>query len=169
MVPFHEQKSISTDITFQADTIDIHFLHPQLVRMTENIAFQLRKQNKLTGYVTVKLRYSNFETFTRQVTIAYTNADHVLYKIAQELIDKLFERRMPIRMIGIRFTNLIPRNHQISLFENTQEMIKLYQSIDGIKHRYGEKLLVRANGALVQNHHRANAGKSSYTCCATGS
>ena len=116
MVPFHEQKSISTDITFQADTIDIHFLHAQLVRMTENIAFQLRKQNKLTGYVTVKLRYSNFETFTRQVTIAYTNADHVLYKIAQELIDKLFERRMPIRMIGIRVRNLIPGNHQISIF-----------------------------------------------------
>lgn len=137
--------------------------------MKENIAFQLRKQNKLTGCVTAKLWYSKFETFTRQVTIAYTNADHVLYKIAQELFDKLFERRMPIRMIGIRVRNLIPGNHQISLFENTQEMIKLYQSIDSINHRYGEKLLVRANGALVQNHQRANAGKSSYSCCANGS
>ena len=146
VIPFHEQKSISTENTFQQDTIDVNFLHGVLIRMTEKIAFDLRKQNKLTGCVTVKLRYSNFETFTRQLTISYTNADHVLLKTAIELFDKLYERRILIRMIGIRFTNLIPGNYQIKLFEDTQEMIKLYQAIDSVKKRYGERLVIRAGG-----------------------
>jgi len=146
VVPYHEQKSISTESTFQTDTIDTHFLHSQLVRMTEEIAFQLRQQNKLTGCVTVKVRYSNFETFTKQITIPYTNADHVLLQTAKELFNKLYERRLLIRLLGIRFTHIIPGNYQISLFEDTQEMIKLYQAIDSVKKRFGEKTLIRAVG-----------------------
>ena len=142
--PYREQKSISTEQTFQMDTIDMKFLHAQLVRMTEKIAFELREQNKLTGCVAVKLRYSNFETFSKQRSIPYTNSDHKIMKTAQELFDQLFERRMLIRLIGIRFTNLVPGNHQINMFEDTQEAIKLYQAIDSVKKRYGEKYLLRA-------------------------
>jgi DNA polymerase IV len=149
VVPYHEQKSISTETTFQTDTIDTHFLHSQLVRMTEEIAFQLRQQNKLTGCVTVKVRYSNFETFTKQLTISYTNADHVLLKTAKELFNKLYERRLLVRLLGIRFTHLIPGNYQISLFDDTQEMINLYQAIDSVKKRFGEKTLIRAVGVGV--------------------
>ena len=147
VVPFHEQKSISTENTFQQDTIDINFLNSELVRMTEKIAFDLRQQDKVTGCITVKLRYSNFETFTKQLTIPYTNADHILLKTAKELFSKLYERRMLIRLIGIRFTNLIPGNYQISLFDDTQETISLYQAIDSVKKRFGEGLLIRAAGA----------------------
>lgn len=146
VIPYHEQKSISTETTFQTDTIDTVFLHSQLVRMTEEIAFQLRQQNKLTGCVTVKVRYSNFETFTKQITIPYTNADHVLLKTAKELFNKLYERRLLIRLVGIRFTHLIPGNYQISLFDDTQEMINLYQAIDSVKKRFGEKKIIRAVG-----------------------
>jgi len=146
VVPYHEQKSISTETTFQSDTIDTEFLHSQLVRMTEEIAFQLRQQNKLTGCVTVKMRYSNFETFTKQITIPYTNADHILLKTAKELFNKLYERRLLVRLLGIRFTHLIPGNYQISLFDDTQEMINLYQAIDNVKKRFGEKTLIRAVG-----------------------
>ena len=99
----------------------MNFLHQNLVRMTEKIAFDLHKQNKLTCFVTVKLRYSNFETYTKQLTISYTNADHVLLKTAKELF-KLYERRMLIRHIRIQFTNLKPGNYQIQLFEDTQEI-----------------------------------------------
>lgn len=146
VIPFHEQKSISTENTFQADTIDVNFLHAELVRMTEKIAFQLRDQNRLTGCVTVKLRYSNFETFTKQITIPNTNADHILLKTAKELFDKLYERRMLIRLIGVRFTHLVPGNYQINAFEDTERAINLYQAIDGVKKRFGEGLLVRAVG-----------------------
>ena len=146
VVPFHEQKSISTENTFQQDTIDMNFLNSELVRMTEKIAFELRLQGKVTGCITVKLRYSNFETFTTQLTIPYSNADHVLLKTAKELFTKLYERRMLIRMIGIRFTNLIPGNYQINLFDDTQETISLYQAIDSVKKQFGEGLLIRAAG-----------------------
>jgi len=147
VVPYHEQKSISTENTFQSDTIDLKFLSTELARMTEKIAFELRRQNRLTGCVTVKLRYSNFETFTRQTSIAYTNADHVLLKTVRELFLKLYERRMLVRLVGVRFTHLIPGNYQINLFEDTQEMISLYQAIDSVKKRFGEEFILKA-GAL---------------------
>jgi DNA polymerase-4 len=150
VVPYREQKSISTERTFQTDTINIEFLHSVLVRMTEEIAFDLRKQNKLTGCVSVKLRSANFDTVSKQSIIAYTAADHILLKVARELFDKLFERRMLIRLLGIRFTHLIPGNYQINLFEDTQENIKLYQAIDSVKYRYGPQFLRRAK-AIIKN------------------
>jgi len=146
VIPFHEQKSLSTENTFDQDTIDMRFIHAELIRMTERLAFDLRKQNRLTGCVTVKLRYSDFTTYTKQLTIPYTNADHVLMNTANELFAKLYERRMLIRLIGIRFTNLIPGNYQIRLFEDTQENIRLYQAIDSVKKRYGERFVMRAAG-----------------------
>ena len=146
VIPYHEQKSISTERTFQTDTIDMHFLHAELVRMTESIGFELRNQDKLTGTVTVKLRYSNFDTVVRQKSIDYTNADHILLQTAQEIFTKLYDRRLLIRLLGIRFTRLVPGNYQIKLYEDTQEMISLYQSIDSIKKRFGEQSLMRAIG-----------------------
>lgn len=146
IIPYREQKSISTERTFETDTINLNFLHAELVRMTESIGFELRKQNKLTGCVTVKLRYSNFDTVVKQKTIDYTNADHILLQTAQEILDKLYDRRLLIRLLGIRFTRMVPGNYQIKLYEDTQEMINLYQSIDSIKKRFGEDSLMRAVG-----------------------
>jgi DNA polymerase IV len=149
VIPFHEQKSISTENTFQQDTIDMDFLHSQLARMTEQIAFQLRSENKLTGCVTVKLRYSNFDTVTKQKTIAFTAADHKLQKVVKELFNKLFERRMLVRLVGIRFSHLVPGNDQINMFEDTQHMIQLYQAVDSIKKQFGEEMLLRGSSMKV--------------------
>ena len=146
VVPFHEQKSISTENTFETDTIDMRFLHSELVRMTEKIGFELRQENKLAGCVCVKVRYTNFDTEVKQRTITYTNTDNVLLETAKELFAKLYSRRMLIRLVGIKLTNLIPGNHQIRLFEDTEESIKLYQAIDSIKKQFGEKRLVKAGG-----------------------
>jgi DNA polymerase-4 len=146
IVPYREQQSISTERTFEADTINLRFLHAELVRMTESIGFQLRKQDKLTGCLTVKLRYSNFDTVVKQKTVDFTNADHILLPTAHELFERLYDRRLLIRLMGIRFTRLVPGNYQIKLYEDTQETIRLYQSIDSIKRRYGERLLIRAVG-----------------------
>ena len=151
VIPYREQKSISTEHTFQTDTISLNFLHAQLVRMTEAIAFELRNQDRLTGCLTVKLRYSNYETVVRQKTIDYTNADHLLLQTAQDLFEKLYSRRLLIRLLGIRFTRLIPGNYQINLYEDTQEVVRLYQSIDSIKKRYGEGSLLRAVGITNPN------------------
>jgi DNA polymerase-4 len=149
VLPYREEKSISTEQTFQKDSIDLNFLNSELVRMAESLAFELRSQNRLTGCVTVKLRYSDFETHTIQKTIPHTNGDHVIIQVAKELFAKLFQRRMLIRLIGIRFTNLISGTYQINLFHDTQEMIKLYQAIDSVKKQFGEKLLIRGSGFSI--------------------
>jgi len=148
VVPYREQQSISTEQTFETDTIDTTFLHKQLVHMTEKIAYELRSKNKLTGCISVKIRYSDFQTEQKQASINYTAADHDLIQKAKELFDKLYSRRQLIRLIGIRFSDLIPGIYQINLFSDTQEQIKLYQAIDSIKKQYGEKYLIRATGII---------------------
>lgn len=146
VIPYSEQKSISTENTFHTDTIDIRFLESELVRMTEKIAFELRQQDRLTGCITVKVRYSDFNTVTRQMVVAYTNSDHVILQKVKEIFHKLYDKRLLVRLVGIRFSHLIPGNYQINLFEDTQEMIHLYQQIDSIKRQFGEDLVKRAAG-----------------------
>jgi DNA polymerase-4 len=147
VVPYYEQKSVSTESTFPADTIDMEFLHAELVRMTEKIAFELRQQNKLTGCVTVKIRYTDFETVTKQMTIPYSCSDHVLLEKVKELFKKLYDRRQLVRLIGVRFSHLVQGNYQISLFDDSQEMIALYQAIDQIKNRFGWESLMKGTNA----------------------
>ncbi|CAN5752879.1 DNA polymerase IV [soil metagenome] len=146
VIPYREQKSISTEHTFESDTIDMNFMHRELVRMTESIAFDLRSKNKLTGCVAVKIRYSDFQTEQKQTTITYTASDHLLLQTVNELFDRLYTKRQLIRLIGVRFSDLIMGTHQVNMFEDTQESIRLYQAIDSIKKQYGEKLLIRAAG-----------------------
>jgi len=147
IVPYHEQKSIGTENTFETDTINVQFLHKELVRMTEKIAFELRSNNKLTGCVTVKIRYSDFQTLTMQSTIDYTANDHILLRKVKEIFNKLYDRRLLVRLVGVRFTNLVAGSYQINIFEDSQEMIGLYQAIDSVKKQFGEKLLFR--GACI--------------------
>lgn len=161
IVPYHEQKSIGTENTFETDTTDTGFLHQELVRMTEQIAFELRDNNKLTGCVTVKLRYSDFQTVTRQKAIPYTCTDHLLMQHVKELFGKLYDRRLLVRLIGVRFSQLVPGNYQINLFEDTHETIRLYQAIDHIKHRFGETRLIRAAGGFF------TADKTKKPCIST--
>ena len=146
VIPFREQKSISTEETFDSDTIDIFFIKKELVRMTEKIAFELRSQNKLAGCVAVKIRYSDFQTEHKQSSIDYTASDQVLIPKIKELFDKLFTRRQLIRLVGVRFTDLVAGTYQIHLFDDTEEMVKLYQAIDSVKKQYGEKYLISAGG-----------------------
>ena len=143
VIPFHEAKSISTEQTFQQDTIDLQFLNAQLVRMTEKIAFQLRQENKLTGCISVKIRYSDFNTHTSQKAIPYANQDHIILQTVKELFQKVNTRRLLIRLIGVRFSNLIPGNYQINIFQDTQEKVRLYQFIDELKSKFGEKILTK--------------------------
>ncbi len=144
VVQYSEQKSISTESTFQEDTIDTKKLKSLLIAMVEKVAFQLREEKKLTSCVTVKIRYSNFDTETKQVAIPYSSSDHILLKVVTELFDKLYSRRMLLRLVGVRLSNLVHGTHQISLFDDTEEDINLYERIDHIKHRFGSDKIMRA-------------------------
>jgi DNA polymerase IV len=144
--PYSEQKSASKETTFENDTIDIVSVEQILVSMVEKLAFQLRNQNKLTGCITVKIRYANFDTHTLQKRIPYTAFDHVMIPLVHELFRKLYQRRMLIRLVGIRFSDLVGGSQQLSLFEDTPELISLYQALDRIRHKHGSQAIRRAVG-----------------------
>ncbi|HEY0771361.1 MAG TPA: DNA polymerase IV, partial [Sphingobacteriaceae bacterium] len=116
-----------------------------LIAMVEKVAFTLREQKKLASCVTVKIRYANFDTETKQIHIPYSSSDHAILKVVTALFDKLYNRRMLIRLVGVRLSGLVHGNHQISLFDDTAEHINLYQAIDHIKHKYGAEKIIRSN------------------------
>ncbi|MBS9524843.1 DNA polymerase IV [Litoribacter alkaliphilus] len=149
VIPYSEAKSISTENTFEQDTIDVRMLEATLVAMTEQIASKLRQKGQLTACVSVKIRYSDFDTHTMQRKIPYTSADHTLIPLVKELFRKLYNRRILIRLIGVRFSSLVYGNYQINLFEDTQEQINLYQALDKLNIKYGDKTVCRAVGMQV--------------------
>jgi DNA polymerase-4 len=146
VIPFHERKSISTERTFERDTIDVVKLESILVAMAENLAYQLRKGNKLCACVTVKVRYSDFNTHTQQIKIPYTSADHTLIERVKELFRKLYNRRLLVRLIGVRYSDLVSGGLQMNMFEDSEEMVNLYQAMDRIRNRYGESAVRRVIG-----------------------
>ena len=146
VAPYSERKSISTEQTFQEDTIDVYKLKSVLIGMTEKLARQLRNKDQLTACVAVKIRYSNFDTHTQQIKISYSSCDHTLIKCVKELFKKLYNRRMLIRLIGVKFSYLVNGNYQINLFEDSVEMIRLYQAMDKMNTRYGDSAVKRAAG-----------------------
>jgi len=145
VIPFHDRKSISNERTFDRDTIDVIKLRGILIAMTENLAYQLRRGDKLTACVAVKIRYSDFNTYSKQSRIPYTSADHTLIPKILELFDSLYNKRMLVRLIGIRFSHLVSGNYQINLFEDTEETLNLYQAMDHVRNRFGSRSVLRAS------------------------
>ncbi|MGO4918597.1 DNA polymerase IV [Maribacter spongiicola] len=146
VIPFCERKSISTERTFDKDTIDVNRLRGILIAMTENLAYQLRRGDKLTACISVKIRYSDFNTYSKQMRIPYTSADHILIPKILDLFKNLYNRRLLVRLIGIRFSHLVSGNYQINLFDDTEEILSLYNALDNIRKRYGDKSVLRASG-----------------------
>jgi DNA polymerase-4 len=154
--PYSERKSISTERTFEKDSINVVHMQELLVSMVERLAYvvsmverlayDLRKKQKLTACITVKIRYSNFDTHTLQKHIPYTSFDHVLIEAAKELFDRLYKRRILIRLIGVKLSHLVGGVQQLDLFEDTPEMIRLYLALDKLRNRYGKKSIRRAVG-----------------------
>ena len=145
VIPFHERKSISNERTFDRDTIDVIKLKGIIVAMAENLAYQLRRGEKLTACIAVKIRYSDFNTYSKQKRIPYTSADHILIPKIMELFDSLYSKRMLVRLVGIRFSHLVSGNYQINLFDDTEEALNLYQAMDKVRNRFGDRAVIRAS------------------------
>lgn len=144
--PYTERKSISTERTFDKDTIDIAKLKSIMLAMAENLAFQLRRSNKLTACIAVKIRYSDFNTTTKQYKIAYTSSDHIVIAKVKELFEQLYNRRLLIRLIGIRFSDIVSGSHQMSLFDDDPKQLTLHHAMDNIRELYGDRSVMRAAG-----------------------
>lgn len=144
--PYSERKSISTERTFDKDSIDVVKMKELLISMVEKLAFELRKKQRLTSCITVKIRYSNFDTHTLQKRIAYTAFDHQLLEVTKELFERLYQRRMLIRLIGVRFSHLVQGVQQLNMFEDTPTTVNLYKAMDKLRLRYGRRSVQRAVG-----------------------
>ena len=142
--PYHEAKSISTENTFEENKWDVDFLLAELVRMTEKISFELRQDEKLAGCISVKIRYPDFETTSRQTTINYTFRDDELIPVAIDLFHKLYRNGQPVRLLGVRLSELTNHAVQGSLFDDAERKNNLYKAIDSVKNQFGKSLLQKA-------------------------
>jgi DNA polymerase IV len=145
VIPYQERKSISTERTFDKDTIDVVRLEGIITAMAENLCYQLRRGNKLSSCVSIKIRYSDFQTYTLQKHIPYSASDHIILPIVRELFSKLYNRRILVRLIGVKFSHLVQGAHQINLFEDTS-LLQLYRAMDLLRNKYGDRSIIRAAG-----------------------
>jgi DNA polymerase-4 len=146
VIPYQEAKSISTENTFDENILGSEILLDELVQQTERIAFELRQDNKMAGCIAVKIRYPNFETTSRQVTIPYTFYDDELIRHAKELFSKLYRKEEPVRLLGVRLSELTNEAMQTNLFNDFTKKAELYKAIDEVKNRFGSSSLTKATG-----------------------
>lgn len=151
VIPYHEQKSMSKELTFSEDTLDIRAIKDLLLDMSDKLAFELRSSGKLTSTVSVKIRYADFNTFTKQKKISYTSNDRILGQQVLDVFDKLYNRRQLIRLIGVKYSGLVEGSYQINLFDDTLEQINLMQQMDHIRQRFGPHAIMRASGIVKPN------------------
>jgi len=158
--PYTERKSLSTEHTYLQDTIDLKKVESLLLGMVEKLCYQARSEQWLVSTIAVKIRYANFDTESLQRKVAYTSCDHTLGTLAIELFNKLYNRRMRIRLVGLSFMGLVRGTYQINMFEDTVELLALYQALDKMKNRYGFDAVGRANAILKTNRHPREDGNS---------
>ncbi|HEX7367824.1 MAG TPA: DNA polymerase IV [Pelobium sp.] len=150
ITPYIERKSISTEHTFGTDTTDISVLETIIISMTEELCYKMRNENFVTSCISVKLRYNDFSTFNQQIKVSYTAADHLLIKQVKQLFHQLYQKGRPVRLIGVRLSELTRGHHQIHLFDDTDSQIQLYNALDVINNKYGSKTVHRAATAAVK-------------------
>jgi len=150
IVPFHEQKSMSKERTFSEDTLDVGMLKDMLLDMSDKLAFELRSSGKLTSTIAIKIRYADFNTYTKQKNIPYTSNDRIIGQQVVDIFDRLYERRQLIRLIGVKYSGLVQGSYQINLFDDTLEQIQLTQQMDKIRRRFGTDAVMRASGLLAK-------------------
>jgi DNA polymerase-4 len=156
VIQYHERKSISTERTFGQDTTDITKLKGMVIAMAENLAYQLRRGHKLTACITFKIRYSDFQTYTQQQRIPYSAMDHSIIPVVLSLFKKLYNRRLLVRLIGVRFSHLVEGGHQVNLFEDNQMHLNLAEAMDKIRERYGDRAVMSAAGMEARTISRWN-------------
>lgn len=145
VVPYHEQKSMSKERTFSEDTLDLKFIKSLLMDMTDKLAYELRADKRLTGCITVKIRYADFNTYTKQRRISYTAGDNILVKQVMDIFEQLYQRRQLIRLIGVKLSDLVYGTYQIDLFEDTLEQLALLGQMDRVRNRFGVNAVMRAS------------------------
>lgn len=144
VMPSHERKSISSENTFFEDTLDVEMMQQLLIAMAEQLTYKLRKEGRMAACLTIKIRYSNFETFSQQISISPTHSDSSLFPLIKQLFSKAYQKGRPVRLIGVRLSNLTDGPVQANLFDNFERDARLYAALDELNSRFGTKTISRA-------------------------
>lgn len=156
VIPYIERKSISTERTFEKDTSDYPAMSRIMTAIAEELAYQLRRGNKVAGCVSVKIRYADSQTKSRQRTMDYSAADHDIIPLVQQLFKELYDRRVMVRTIGVNLGKIENGHHQLSLFGESDKLPALYQAMDRIRCKYGSRAIMRAVGMDARSIGRTN-------------
>ena len=144
--PDQEAKSISNEITFNQDVRDGDELRRVLRNLAENVGRRLRK-NKLSGRtISIKLRWEDFTTLSRQMTLQHaTQDDAVIVREVMRLFEANWTQGRPVRLIGAGVSNLEDQVQQLSLFESAQDKKsrKLQTTLDELKQKFGDGAIKR--------------------------
>lgn len=137
-------KSISRETTFTKDVSEPYVLKATLRYLSEKVGAELRLQERCARCVTLKLRYSDFETITRRRSLAApSNIDQAFFTAGLELLEKaLSPRHRPVRLLGIGVSDLIYSGGQPDIFEISIRQLRLLNScVDRLRRKYGFSVL----------------------------
>ncbi|MFZ1728900.1 MAG: DNA polymerase IV [Bacteroidota bacterium] len=142
ILPYRRQKSLGAEHTFDEDVLDPRAMEASLKQLAARVGRDLRERRFLTRTITLKLRYADFITATKTLHCDYSNADHVLYRMAERLFRALYTRRVRVRLLGISTSDLIDDYGQLFLFdEEEKKSDSLYAGLDDIRRRFGKSAI----------------------------
>lgn len=154
-------KSISHEHTFSVDTADSEALEAALAHLSEKVGRRLREHGLWARTIQLKLRYSDFSTFTRALTLGHaTQIDTEIYQTARELLRKNRRAGAAIRLLGVQTSGLAPEAGQLDLLEGAQQerMGRALSAMDKLRDKYGEgsvSLALGLQGRFKERTHEA--------------
>lgn len=146
--PEREAKSIGAEETFDTDTADAEYLHAVLSALCERVAFRLRQSGRHAQTVTVKLRYTNFETHTVAQTLEAPINDEVrLFEAARALLENRRDPGRPLRLVGVTASGLCDGPGQLDLIANADDSRRLQtqKAVDALRKKHGFSAIRRAS------------------------
>jgi DNA polymerase-4 len=155
----HTVKSVSNETTFRRDVSDIQILHETLHSLSESVGRRLRKKKLKGSTVKIKLRWADFTTLTRQISLPYpTNDDNEIYKTSKELFNNTWKKGKPVRLLGIGVTQFSIPTRQLSLWETqSKNDDKLLIAVDLLREKYGKSTIMRGSGLKNKNSDKNGA------------
>ena len=143
----HEVKSVSNETTFSRDISDVQLLYETLHTLSESVGRRLRKNNLKGNTIKLKLRWQDFSTHTRQMTLTQpTNDDREIYEAVKELFNQNWTKGKPVRLLGVGVTNFIKREYQLGLWDApTKKDVDLFAALDTLRNRYGKDSIIRGS------------------------
>ena len=142
-----QMKSVSQETTFDRDTNDLFYLRQTLHELSRQVGFRLRQSQVCGKVVRIKMRWADFSTFTRQVSLSQaTDQDGVIFDIALKLFTDNWDGEQLIRLIGVGVSSLDQMSHQLSLFDTPNEKEhRLLNALDELHERFGKQSVTSGN------------------------